>query len=236
MANKVIIAAGGIGARVGSSTPKQFLDICGKPLIVYTLEKYQQSPDIDEIIVSCVDGWQGYLDSCARQFGITKLKTIVNGGATGFDSIYNALNAMQDFTNDDDIVLFQDGNRPNVDNDIIKRCIKSIIDKGNAVTAMPCPDVVFDVSDEKIKIINRDNLLRIQTPQGSDFKTMFKLYCRAIIDKKTDLVGFCSLLCYYDYGIQFVMASDNNFKITYPEDVERFRAQIAFEQNEKNRG
>ncbi len=233
MANKVIITAGGIGARVGSSTPKQFLDICGKPLIAYTLKKFQQSPDIDEIIVSCVDGWQEYLNSYAKQIGITKLKKIVNGGATNFDSIYNALNEMQDFTNSCDLVLVHDGNRPNVDEDIIHRNVTSIRDKGNAVTAMPCPDVVFDVSNEKINIINRDNLLRIQTPQGATFKTMLQLYNQAIHDRQTDLIGFCSLLCHYDYDIQFVMASDKNFKVTYPEDVERFRAQIAFEQDEK---
>lgn len=233
MANKVIIAAGGIGARVGSSTPKQFLDICGKPLIVYTLEKYQQSPDIDEIIVSCVDGWQGYLDSCARQFGITKLKTIVNGGATGFKSVYNALNAMQDFTNDDDIVLFQDGNRPNVSLEIINQCVQNAKVYGGAITAVPCPDVVFDVSGNQTKIVNRDNLLKIQTPQAASFFDMFTLYKKALEDGKTDLVGFCSLLCYYKYDFKFVMASDKNFKVTYPEDVERFRAQIAFEQDEK---
>ena len=89
--NIALITAGGTGTRMNNNIPKQFLNIEDKPLIIYTLEKFQTHPSIDAICVTCLKGWQEILKAYALQFNITKLKWIVTGGATGQESIHNGL-------------------------------------------------------------------------------------------------------------------------------------------------
>lgn len=84
--NVAVLTAGGIGSRAHQDLPKQFLTVENKPILIYTLEAFQQHPSIDEIYVSCLDGWSAVLEAYAKQFNITKLKRIVTGGATGQES------------------------------------------------------------------------------------------------------------------------------------------------------
>lgn len=89
--NVAVLTAGGIGSRAHQDLPKQFLTVENKPILIYTLEAFQQHPSIDEIYVSCLDGWSAVLEAYAKQFNITKLKRIVTGGATGQESIYKTI-------------------------------------------------------------------------------------------------------------------------------------------------
>ena len=91
MANIALLIAGGSGNRMGQSIPKQFLTVNERPVIIYTLEAFQKHPEIDEIAVVCIDGWQYVLQAYANQFDITKLKHIVTGGKNGQDSIRNVV-------------------------------------------------------------------------------------------------------------------------------------------------
>ena len=119
--NIAILTAGGIGSRTHQDLPKQFITVDNKPIIVYTLEAFQQHPNIDEIYVSCLEGWNTVLDAYAKQFNITKLKRIVIGGATGQESIYNAMKAINEDHGEtgDIVVIIHDGNRPMVSQDVI---------------------------------------------------------------------------------------------------------------------
>ena len=92
-----LIIAGGVGARMGQEIPKQFLSVNDRPVIVYTLEAFQRHPEIDEICVVCVHGWEDVLRAYARQFGIAKLDKIVTGGKNGPDSIRNGIQFIQDY-------------------------------------------------------------------------------------------------------------------------------------------
>ena len=84
--NVALLTAGGIGTRMHNEIPKQFINIDDKPLIVYTMEKFQSHPSIDYICVVCLDGWHEILKAYAKQFGITKLKWVVSGGKNGQES------------------------------------------------------------------------------------------------------------------------------------------------------
>lgn len=106
MKNIAILTAGGTGTRTHQDLPKQFLTVENKPILIYTLEAFQQHPSIDEIYVACLEGWSAVLDAYARQFNITKLKKIVTGGSTGQESIYNGLKAIkEDHESTSDIVV-----------------------------------------------------------------------------------------------------------------------------------
>lgn len=114
MANIALLIAGGSGNRMGQSIPKQFLTVNERPVIVYTLEAFQKHPEIDEIAVVCIEGWQAVLQAYANQFNITKLKYIVPGGKNGQDSIRNGVYELEKHHNADDIVLIHDAIRPMV--------------------------------------------------------------------------------------------------------------------------
>lgn len=89
--NYAVIIAGGSGHRMGQDIPKQFINVCDKPILIYTLEGFQNHPLIDEIHVVCIDGWHNVLKAYAKQYGITKLTKIISGGTTGQESIRNGV-------------------------------------------------------------------------------------------------------------------------------------------------
>lgn len=226
--NVAILTAGGVGLRTHQDLPKQFITVDNKPIIVYTLEAFQQHPNIEEIYVSCLAGWNVVLEAYAKQFNITKLKRIVTGGATGQESIYNAMLAIKEdhSKTDDVIVLIHDGNRPMVSQDIITDNIVKQQIYGSAVTAIPTTEVVFVSKDGKIsnEALNRDELFRTQTPHAYKFDELWDIHCRAIKDGVTNTAASCSLMQRYGYATHFSKGSEKNIKITTVEDIEIFKA------------
>lgn len=224
MACFAIITAGGVGLRVGCEKPKQFIEVFNKPLIIYTLEKFQNNKNISKIIVPCVIGYEQELNLLKHKYGITKLMKIVQGGKTGFDSIYNALQFIKNYAVDDDIIVIHDGNRPNVSDKIINENVLIAQEKGNCITSLPVSEVVYDVFEGVPKLLNRDNLRKVQTPISGLFKELFFLYETAMHEGHTNLQGYCSLLSFYNRDIYFCNGSEENIKITYPEDFKVFTA------------
>lgn len=225
--NIAILTAGGIGARTHQDLPKQFITVDNKPIIIYTLEAFQQHPNIDEIYVACLEGWNTVLDAYAKQFCITKLKRIVTGGATGQESIYNAMSAIhEDHGESDIVVLIHDGNRPMVSQDIITDSIVKQKIYGSSVTAIPTTEVVFVSKDghESNVALNREELWRTQTPHTYCFKELWDVHCRALIDGVTNTAASCSLMQKYGYTTYFSKGSEKNIKITTVEDIEVFKA------------
>jgi 2-C-methyl-D-erythritol 4-phosphate cytidylyltransferase len=130
-----LIFAGGSGTRMNSrGRPKQFLQFYGKELIIHTLENFQNHPQVDGIVVVCIEDWIPYLQKLLDKFGIDKVRSVVPGGASGQESIYNGLCAIQKFAPADSIVLVHDGVRPFVNESLISDCIKCVKEHGSAIT------------------------------------------------------------------------------------------------------
>ena len=110
--NIAVIFAGGSGARMGSGLPKQFIEIDGKPIIIHTLEIFDEHRLIDGIYIACKEDYIPKLQKLVKRFVINKVVKIVPGGATGQDSIYNGLKAAYDDEGGDNLVLIHDGVRP----------------------------------------------------------------------------------------------------------------------------
>ena len=225
--NIALIIAGGIGARMGQEIPKQFLNVHDKPIIIYTLEAFQNHPNVDEIEVVCLDGWHDILKAYARQFGITKLARVVSGGKNGQDSIRNGLfDIAQRHNGNDDIVLIHDAIRPMVSADIISDNIRVCKKYGNAITVVPCAAAMlktFDSisSDEQV---SRDNLKSTQTPQTFFLNEIVQVHKDALEKGITNSVASCTL--YIEMGKKVFMSigSEKNIKITTTEDIEIFTA------------
>lgn len=223
-----LLTAGGIGSRTHQDLPKQFLTVENKPIIIYTLEAFQRHPSIDEIYVSCLEGWSAVLEAYAKQFNITKLKRIVVGGSTGQQSIYNGLKAIDEDNNEtkDIVVLIHDGNRPMLPNDVITDNLVKQKQFGSAVAVVPTTEVVFVSKNglESNAALNRDELWRTQTPHSYKFDELWSVHKKALIDGVNNMAASCSLMQQYGYTTYFSKGSEKNIKITTVEDIEIFKA------------
>ena len=225
--NIALVIAGGIGARMGQDIPKQFINVHDKPVILYTLEAFQNHPDVDAIEVVCIDGWHDVLRAYAKQFGITKLENVVSGGKNGQDSIRNGLYDISSRHHDDnDIVLIHDAIRPMLSKDVIDDNLVVCKKYGNAITVLPCNAAMLKTFDgiESIEQVPRDNLKETQTPQTFFLKDIVAAHKEALAKGITNSVASCTL--YIELGKKLFMSkgSEKNLKLTTTEDIEIFKA------------
>ena len=224
--NIAIIIAGGTGARMGQDIPKQFINVDDKPIIIYTLEAFQRHPNIDGIIVVCIDGWHEILRSYAKQFNITKLTSIVSGGATGQESIKNGLDEAKKKFSLDDIVLIHDAIRPMVSEEIISDNIIKCEQYGNATSVVPCTTVVLGKTNEEYseEVVDREKLYLTQTPQAFILKDILDAHKEAKKKGITKAVASCSLYVTLGRKVYCSIGSETNIKLTRPGDIEIFKA------------
>ena len=196
MKNIALIIAGGVGARMHQDIPKQFINVQDKPVIIYTLNIFQNHPNIDAIEVVCLDGWHDILWAYAKQFGITKLESIVNGGETGQESIRCGLfDLVKRYHDDDDIVLIHDAIRPMVSADIISDNIRVCRKYGNATTVIPCTSVMLRTENSVVSEdqVSRDNLKITQTPQTFYINELIEVHKEAIRRNLEPSIASCAL-------------------------------------------
>lgn len=229
MANIALIIAGGSGARMHQNIPKQFLTVNERPVIVYTLEAFQKHPEIDEIAVVCIDGWQSVLWAYAKQFNITKLRLVVPGGKNGQDSIRNGVFELEKNHEPDDIVLIHDAIRPMVSAEIISDCIRVAQQHGSAITVIPCAEAMMQTEDGAISAGSypRDRLKRTQTPQGFPIGKICDLHRKALEKGITNSVASCTLMIEMGEQVYFSAGSEKNIKLTTVEDIDIFKALLA---------
>lgn len=225
--NIAMIIAGGIGARTHQNIPKQFINVHDKPVIVYTLEAFQRHPNIDAIEVVCLEGWHDIVKAYARQFGITKLENIVNGGETGQDSIRNGLfDIAKRYHCDDDIVVIHDAIRPMVSADIISDNIRVCREYGNATSAIPCTSVMLKTEDSLVSEdqVPRENLKITQTPQSYFLNELIEVHREAVKRELLPSISSCALYIEMGKRVYLSAGSEKNIKITTSEDIEIFSA------------
>lgn len=230
MSTYAILTAGGVGSRMANEIPKQFINVCDKPVIIYTMEAFQRHPGVDGIVVSCLKGWEPILSAYAREFGITKLLAVVQGGATGQQSIYNALSKLKENATESDLVIIHDGNRAFVSQEIISNAIGVAEDKGNAIASIPCVEVIAKRDPEEpdtAKItIDRDSLERTQTPHVFRLGDILELHNWAR-KNGVETAAAPELLTLRGRAIHFSPGDETNFKITTQSDLKMFKALLA---------
>jgi 2-C-methyl-D-erythritol 4-phosphate cytidylyltransferase len=232
MSNIAIIIAGGSGHRMGQDIPKQFINVYDKPVLIYTLEGFQNHPQIDAIEVVCLDGWHDILWAYAKQFNIDKLKWVVSGGKSGQESIRNGVYNLEGKAADEDIVVIHDGIRPLVDAQVLTDVLSVAGKYGNAVTSMPYNEQIFVVDSEDKTItkqyVPRETIRRVSTPQAYRFDLLDSKYHEAF-DKKIGIYGSSyTNTMMVDLGVSLHLAagSDKNIKLTTKDDLELFKAYI----------
>ena len=221
-----LLIAGGVGARMGQDIPKQFLHIQDKPVIVYTMERFQNNPLIDGIVVVTLPSWITFVEAYAKQFGITKLKSVVAGGETGHDSIHNGVFEIARLFPQDTAVMIHDGIRPMVDNNVIADNLSVYREKGNATTVIPCVEVIFrsDVPTESNEVLDRTKVWRTQTPQTFRLDRLLWAHDEVVKRNFTSPTATCHLFSMLGETVYFSKGSEKNIKLTTMDDVDIFKA------------
>ena len=224
--NIALILAGGVDPRFQMAIPKQFVIVENCPVIVYTLQVFQNHPEIDRIIVSCLHGWREMVQAYAKQFNISKLEAIVEGGMDAQESIRKGVVWLNDHAKEDDLVVIHDAIRPLVTDDLISDSIKCCREYGMGVAAVRSMDTVMLTEDgiNGQENISRDSIRRIQTPQTYRLDYLDKMHQKAVEQGITQCVDNNSMLAKLGETIHFSKGSDFNIKINLVEDVEMFKA------------
>lgn len=171
-----IIASGGIGKRFGSETPKQYLNLNGKPIFIWAALAFQNNDSISDIVIAAQSEYWDYIQDNAKKFGITKLRSLANAGLERQDSIYNAIQS--ESTMNADIILIHDAARPFINNEIIDNSIFFAQKYGCAIPASKPKETIkqVDINGFATKTIDRNSLRSIQTPQAFTIETLYKAY------------------------------------------------------------
>ena len=234
--NVPIILAGGVGSRMGADRPKQFIEILGKPILVYTIEAYQNHPEIDAIEVVCIEGWSDVVWAYANQYNIDKLKWVVSGGKTGQESIRNGVFNLEGKVSESDIIIIHDGIRPLVDEAVLTDVIVKAQQYGNAVTSMPYNEQIFVIDDDisTTKYIPRETLRRVATPQAYNFELLNSKYHEAF-EREIGIYGSSytnTMMVELGVRLYFAAGSDKNIKLTTRDDLELFKAYLKTDKEE----
>lgn len=233
--NVALIFAGGVGRRMNSgTTPKQFLKLNGKEIIIYTLEHFQSHNEIDEIIIVCIKEWIPYLKKIVEFYNLNKVNIIVEGGETGQLSIYNGLKKLKETHDDNTIVLIHDGVRPLINEKLISDNIKSVKLYGSSISIASSVETVIIVEDKKImQIEDRSKCVHAKAPQSFYLKDIYTVHKKALREKKVDFIDSATIMNYYGFSLKTVEGTDENIKITTPTDYFILRAILEKQENIK---
>ena len=224
--NYVIIIAGGVGNRLGAPVPKQFVEVLGKPVIAYTMEHFQNHPEVDAIELVCVDGYQEHLKAITEKYGITKLLKIVKGGSEYERSIMNGVKGLEGIAEQNDIVMIHWAASPFLSEEMITDNLRVCKEKGNAITAS-YSYLLYGSNDGDCskKAINRESFMTLSAPQSFRYEVIIDLYKQVeeknlfeTVEERHTTVFMSEL----GIPLYFSKGCHTNIKITTKEDIDLF--------------
>ena len=230
-----VIFAGGVGSRMHSKdTPKQFLCVHGKPIIVHTLEHFEKCEDIHAVVIACVESWMPYLEKLIYLYRLEKVKKVVKGGETGQLSIYNGLCAAKEIAgNDKAIVLIHDGVRPLINGDLLSKNIECVKQYGSAITSGTVKETIVIVGEDGVigQVTDRDNSRVAKAPQSFWLDDILSAHEQAKRENITNIIDSCTLMKSYGKKLYMIDGPYENIKITTPDDYFAFRAILDSKEN-----
>lgn len=222
---------------MGAGIPKQFLEINGKPVIIHTLQLFQYHDEIDKIYLSVLEDYIPYMKELVDEYRLTKVVSIIAGGETAQDSIYNALKKAESENADDSIVLIHDGVRPFISYEVISNNIAGVKEHGNAITCTACYETIMISKDGKQvdTVPYRKETFAAQAPQSFYLKDIIAAhdYVRALPTRYDNMVDACTIVRTQGITAHMVEGNRGNIKVTTPEDVYMFRALLQYKENEQ---
>lgn len=238
--NIAVIFAGGSGNRMHTkSRPKQFLELNGKPILIYTIELFDNHPQIDAIVCVCLEAWIPFLEKMLRKFEINKVVKVVPGGLSGQNSIYKGLCAAEEYVgkipfSGNPVVLIHDGVRPLITEGTISANISKVLECGSCITCAPAIEtVIVSQKNGSLEIPKRADCKMARAPQSFYLKDIISAHRKSQAEGKSDFIDSCSLMSYYGTKLGIIEGPMENIKITTPTDYFVFRAMVEVHENQQ---
>ncbi|WP_421594180.1 IspD/TarI family cytidylyltransferase [Shinella sp. M27] len=233
--NTALVFAGGTGQRMNSRTrPKQFLELHGKPIIIYTLEHFEKHADIHGIVVVCLAEWIPYLQQLLQKFNLRKVSAIVPGGRSGQESIHHGLQKIAEIYPPESVVLIHDGVRPLINEKVVSDNINSVLTNGSAITvAEAIETIVLESGDDHFvgEILDRGRCQVAKAPQSFYLKDILSAHEKAIAEGWQGMTDSATLMQRYGKPLYAVACESTNIKITTALDFYIFRAILDSKEN-----
>lgn len=224
----VIILAGGKAGQNRQNVPTQFVNVHGKPILVYCMDAYQAHPSVDDIYVACPKGWESIVRAYADQFGITKLRGLVPAGNSGVASLKNALDHMQGKYSVGDTILIQEATRPLVRPETISRLLQSCSERGSATAGYSMREFVqFTTDGDKAQYIDRNAIIALQSPEAHKMSLLNEIFLKAT-QQNHPLAESCLTMLMHalGYTVNFIESPIDNPKLVREEDIASFAALV----------
>lgn len=235
--NYGLILAGGTGQRMRTSgLPKQFLMVYGKPIIIYTIEKFVTCQDIDEIVVSCNPQYIDYMNDLLKNHPFAKKVNVISGGKDRQGSVLNGVDFIyQNGGKDDDVIVIHDGVRPLIERDVISENVRVAKRKGCAMTVKPEIESVVICNTENAAFEDfkkRDDTYSLTSPQSFQLSILVKAYKDVDgVDAPIPLLDAALAYTYMGNKIPLIKEYKSNIKITTPEDYYILKALVELQEN-----
>lgn len=235
--NYGLILAGGVGQRMRrTGMPKQFLEVFGKPIIIYTLQKFEYCDEIDKVVIACHSSWKEYLEGMIDRYGLKKIDAVISGGKDRQDSLLKGISYIKNIgAAEDDIIVIHDGVRPLIQESIISENIRVALKYGSAMTVRPVIESVIVSESDIVKfddLKRRDDTYSLTAPQSFKFGVIVKAYDDIKGAKAPmPLLDAALVFTYLGNDIHIVKENNNNIKITTPEDYYILKAMLELEEN-----
>lgn len=236
MKNFALIFAGGVGSRMNSKAkPKQFLEIHGKPIIVYTIEHFEAHKDIDAICVVIVSEWIDYMYALVEKYSLKKVRWVISGGSTALESQFNGLKTIAEAsdTEPESVVLIHDGVRPLIEARTITDCIEGTRKMGSAVTVAPATETIIRSDDNSFikDTFPRTECQLARAPQTFYLQEILSAHNEVKKQGKYDFIDSTSMLLYLGKRVYTIEGPVENIKVTNPTDFYICRALLDAREN-----
>lgn len=226
MKTVAIILSGGKGTRLGSDTPKQYIVVNGKPIIMYSIETFARMQEIDGFVICLSDEWKFYVKEELGNANITKPVIFSKPGEVRQLTIYNALKTLNDQgLENDDIVVIHDAARPFVSEALIRRCIEGCASADGALPCVPMKDTLYQSKDGKsiTALLKRSEIVAGQAPEAFRFGKYLNAHNSMIYEGILQISGSTEMAYKMGLDVRLVKGEEINFKITTQDDLENFR-------------
>lgn len=228
--NYAIVLSGGVGSRMRmEGFPKQYIDVEGKPILVYTLEVFERCEDVHRMVIVAADQWHENIRRWVDEYGISKFTGFAEPGDSRQESILNGLNTCMEMSrSEQDNVIIHDAVRPCVTESLISNCFAALAKHDGCMPVIPVNDTVYQSMDgSKIaNLLDRNTLYAGQAPEA------FRLWSYTRINREADkhvleTTRGTSVIAYQNgMDVCLIPGDDENFKITTPIDLKRFKAMV----------
>lgn len=212
--------------RMGGDIPKQYIDVGGKPIIMYCVETFANMPEIDELVICIAEEWKSFMQESLAKGGISKHVLYSQPGEIRQLTIYNALKLLREQrTEDDAIVIIHDAARPLVSKELIKRCIEGCHDADGILPVVPVKDTVYMSKDgESISsLLKRSEIVAGQAPEAFRLGKYIAVHDQMSHDDILQISGSTEIAHKAGLQVRLVCGEERNFKITTTEDLDNFK-------------